>query len=301
MVHCVNCLERTNKRTGEITYSHQALGAAIIHPERREVLPLPPEAIIKQDGDKKNDCERNAAKRQLAKLRAEYPRLNFIVAEDALSSNAPHIAELKKHNMHFILGVKEGDHPFLFEFVHQAEQAGRAETYEVKEKGVTHRFRFLNQAPLNASNQEVLVNFVEYWEVGPKKTQHFSWVTDFEVSRWNVRRIMRGGRARWKIENETFNTLKNQGYHFEHNFGHGYQHLSVVFMTLMMLAFLVDQTQQLACRLFQAVLQKESSRKSLWEHMRNLFYTLEFECMEDIWRALLYGYKISGFEILEGT
>ncbi len=203
--------------------------------------------------------------------------------------------------MHFILGVKEGDHPFLFEYVHQAEQEGRVETYEVKEKGITHRFRFLNQVPLNASNQDVLVNFVEYWEIGPKKTQHFSWVTDFQVSRWNVRRIMRGGRARWKIENETFNTLKNQGYHFEHNFGHGHQYLSVVFMLLMMLAFLVDQTQQLACSLFQAVLQKKSSRKRLWEHMRNLFYTLEFECMEDIWRALLYGFKISGFEILEGT
>ena len=90
---------------------------------------------------------------------------------------------------------------------------------------------------------------------------------------------MRGGRARWKVENETFNTLKNQGYHFEHNFGHGHQHLSVVFALLMMLAFLVDQTQQLACRLFQAVLQKKRSRIRLWEQMRALFSTLEFDCM----------------------
>ena len=49
----------------------------------------------------------------------------------------------------------------------------------------------------------------------------------------NLLRVMRGARARWKIENETFNTLKNQGYHFEHNFGHGYRHLSTVFAHLM--------------------------------------------------------------------
>ena len=59
-VHCEACLQRKNKRTGEITYSHQMLGAAIVHPERKAVLPLAPEAIIKQDGEKKNDCERDA-------------------------------------------------------------------------------------------------------------------------------------------------------------------------------------------------------------------------------------------------
>ncbi len=136
-------------------------------------------------------------------------------------------------------------------------------TVEIREGGVLHRFRFFNQVPLNASNQELLVNFVEYWEISNKKTQHFSWVTDLTVSEWNVYLVMRGGRARWKIENETFNTLKNQGYHFEHNFGYGEHHLSVVFAMLMMLAFLVDQAQQLACQLFQAVLQKEGSRKRL--------------------------------------
>jgi hypothetical protein len=130
------------------------------------------------------------------------------------------------------------------------------------------------------------------------KTQHFCWITDFTVTTANVFELMRGGRARRKIENETFNTLKNQGYHFEHNYGHGHQHLSANFALLMMLAFLVDQVQQLASPLFQAVLQKEGSRKQLWEHIRALFYTLEFALLEEIFRALLYGYKIERMVIL---
>jgi hypothetical protein len=135
------------------------------------------------------------------------------------------------------------------------------------------------------------VNFVEYWEISQGKTQHFCWITDFTVTKSNVFTIMCGGRARWKVENETFNTLKNQGYHFEHNFGHGKKNLSVVFVALMMLAFLVDQVQQLACELFQAVLEKKSSRKRLWEHMRALFKTIELKSMTQLFEAILYGYK----------
>jgi len=77
---------------------------------------------------------------------------------------------------------------------------------------------------------------LEYWEITPEKTQHFSWVTDFTITNDNAYELMQGGRARWKIENETFNTLKNQGYHFGHNYGLGKKNLSVVFTMLMMLA-----------------------------------------------------------------
>jgi hypothetical protein len=88
--------------------------------------------------------------------------------------------------------------------------------------------------PLNESNQDLLVNFIEYWEVTPNKVKHLSWVTDFTVTKKNAYQLMRGGRARWKIENETFDTLKNQGYHFEHNYGLGKKNLSLVFAMLMM-------------------------------------------------------------------
>ncbi len=242
-IHCSSCLQKVNKKTGEVTYYHQLMGGVIIHPNRREVIPLMPEAIMKQDGETKNDCERNAAKRFLAQLKQDYPRLSFTITEDALSPNAPHIRELKKHGYHYILGVKEGDHEYLFEQVALARQEGRTTEDEQREGGVVHRFSFINQMPLNKSNPDILVNFVEYWEISKDKTQHFCWVTDFTITKLTVFAIMHGGRARWKVENETFNTLKNQGYHFEHNFGHGEKNLSVVFAVLMMLAFLVDQIQ----------------------------------------------------------
>ena len=65
------------------------LTAVLVHPDVKEVIPFVPEPIIKQDGEKKNDCERNAAKRFLEKFRKEHPHLRVIVLEDALSSNGP--------------------------------------------------------------------------------------------------------------------------------------------------------------------------------------------------------------------
>src|SRR2546421_8486098 len=289
-IHCASCLQQVH-RNGSITYSHQMLGAAIIHPDVCEVIPLMPEAIVQHDGTAKNDCERNAAKRFVVKLRQDHPHLKFIITEDSLSANAPHIETLHTHNLHYILGVKEGDHALLFQQVQAAEHAGRVTYYERHDRaaGVVHRFRFVHDMPLNASNADVRVNFIEYWEMGKAKVQHFSWVTDLRVTARNVYHLMRGGRARWKIENETFNTLKNQGYHFEHNYGHGTQNLSVVFAMVMMLAFLVDQTQQLCCALFRAVWVKLGSKRLLWERMRSLFYAYRLESMRELLEALWYG------------
>ena len=87
-------------------------------------------------------------------------------------------------------------------------------------------------------------------------TKTFTWITDIKITESNVYDLMRGGRTRWKIENETFNTLKNQGYQFEHNFGHGNKNLNVVFTMLMFLAFAIDQLQQISCTFFQAALEE---------------------------------------------
>src|SRR2546428_8104633 len=186
-IHCASCLHKVH-RNGSVTYAHQMLGAAIIHPDMRAAIPLMPEPIVKQDGTSKNDCERNAAKRFVAKLRHDHPHLKFIVTEDSLSSNAPHIETLQAHGLHYILGVKEGDHASLFEQVQAAEHARRVTDYERHDRaaGLVHRFRFVGDMPLNASHADMRVNFMEYWEIGNAKVQHFSWVTDLRVTARNV-------------------------------------------------------------------------------------------------------------------
>ncbi len=293
-IHCDCCLQKKNHKTGEITYQHQMLAAAVVHPDHRQVIPLAPEPIIKQDGDNKNDCERNAGKRLLEKIRAEHPNLRLIVVEDGLASNAPHVRELKRLDMHFLLGAKPDDHEHLFDAVSQAETAGRVTTLrwtrDDKKETVTCEIRFAHDLPLNKSNLDLRVNFLQYTEYASEGSirRRFSWVTDLKITRDNARHLVRGGRARWKIENETFNTLKNQGYHFEHNFGHGEQHLSVVLAMLMMLAFLVDQTQELCCPLFQAVHAKLGSRRLLWDHLRSHFRHCRLESMQQLQEAILY-------------
>ena len=289
-IHCDSCLEKVNKKTGEVTYQHQMLGAALVHPDHKEVIPLAPEPIQKQDGSTKNDCERNASKRLLRQIRQEHPRLGLIVVEDGLASNGPHVRELLGQRMHFILGVKPGDHPFLFDRVREAFEQERVTILSWKEGERLCEIAYVNQVPLNDANQDLLVNFLQYSEYDGDKERrkHFTWITDIRITRGNARLLVRGGRARWKIENETFNTLKNQGYHFEHNYGHGQKNLSVVFALLMMLAFLVDQVQQLCCSLFRAVWSKLGSKRALWEKLRSHFYHFTFQSMQHLYEVILY-------------
>jgi len=145
-----------------------------------------------------------------------------------------------------------------------------------------------SNVPLNDSNFELKVNFLECKEVTAKgKERNFSWVTDIEISTDNIQQLMRGGRSRWKIENETFNTLKNQGYQFEHNFGHGNKYLSTIFSQLMLLAFLIDQIQAIACSVFEQALKEKKSKTVLWFSMRAIFYHFLIDSWEIMYRMVI--------------
>lgn len=264
-VHCQCCCEK-HHRNGRVEYYHHMLGAVLVHPEHREVIPLAPEPIVKGDGASKNDCERNAAKRLLSDLRREHPHLKVLVVEDGLASNHPHLSLLDSLSMQYIIGVKQGDHAYLFDWIKDLKPTIY---HQIDELGVKHEFHAYANIPLNDANHDYRVNVLEYWETkSDGRKQYFSWVTKLQITEKNVYQIMRAGRSRWKIENETFNTLKNQGYNFQHNYGHGYKNLCSVMTLLMMLAFLIDQVQQLCCKVYQKARKHAGRLSTLFERIR---------------------------------
>jgi len=267
-ITCSGCLEKTSSKTGKTTYSHQFLGASIVHPDQKQVIPLAPEPIQNTDGSSKQDCERNAGKRLIQKTRKTHSKLNLIVLGDDLYSNQPFIDELKSNRMSFILVAKPGDHKFLFK--HLESVKNKFKTLELTDdRGRQHAYKWINNVPLNGTARAGNVNFIDYTIKADGKTQKYqSWVTDIPVNKNNIKTLVSGGRSRWKIENEYFNTLKNLGYNAEHNYGHGDQYASFNFLLFILLAFFVHQILELSDPLYQKCRSKFSSRIEYWNQLR---------------------------------
>lgn len=283
-VSCAHCLEQRH-RDGSVSHSHSLLSAAIVCPGQSEVFPLDHEPIIIQDGSTKNDCERNAAHRLIDRLQSIYYQRNMLLCLDALYSCNPIIERIEQQpHWRYIIGITEAGHTHLFEQFDQLNEAGKVHWQECSLDDGHYSIGYVNKLSLNASATNTKVNMMYVVHTNRKgKETIFSYVTNIALSKRNVYKIMRMGRSRWKIENETFNTLKNQGYHFEHNYGHGQQHLCTVMAYLMMMAFWVDQLQQAGSRIFQQILSGLKTRVKLWESLRAVFKIIPVQSMHDIY------------------
>jgi len=274
-IKCDCCLSKEHKN-GKITYSHSVLQGAIMHSEQKQVLPVMPEAIQNTDGTKKQDCESKAAKRFIETLKKTYPRQGFIIAGDGLMSHQPMIETVIKNGMHYLFVTKPGDHKYLFEWLEAFDEIPLLEIKD--QKGRLHQYRWKNGVPLNGKPDALQVNYLEYSLINEKgkRTFYNSWVTDIEVTKTNIVALAQAGRCRWKIENECFNTLKNQGYYIEHNYGHGQQYLSYNMYLLTLLAFYFHQIFELTDGAYQACRLKYGSKRYMWESFRGAIERIVF-------------------------
>jgi len=282
-ISCPRCLHSHSATAGH-SYYHQILQTTLVHPEKREVLPLAPEFINNTDGASKQDCEIAAAKRLIPRIRTEHRQLPIVLIADSLHAKTPIVTLLRTHRMSYLLTAKPADHKSLFKDIEGLRRGKLLDRFQwTDEKGTRYSYEWVNDVALTGAKDSPPVNFIEFRILKDgKQTYHSSWITDIEVTEENVRRLVRAARARWKIENEGFNTLKNQGYHLEHNYGHGNNHLSSALFLLNLLAFYTHQILELTDRLYQRCRAEFSARIEYWNIIRATFRLFIFEDWEQV-------------------
>jgi hypothetical protein len=282
-IHCANCSHRTQGE--EILYYHEVIHPVIVAPGNARVIPLEPEFIVPQDGHEKRDCERAAGQRWLEQHGVRYARLHATLLGDDLYCNQPFCECVLAKHFNFIFVCKPDSHPELYQTVAFLEANGGvlATFSERMWKGKhadIYTYRYVNEVPLRGGEDALRVNWCELRiqnESSGKITYHNAWATCHPIEPTTVKTIVRAGRTRWKVENENNNVLKTQGYHLEHNFGHGQQHLASFLLTLNLLAFLFHTVLDLSDAKYKLLRDKLHVRKTFFDDLRALTRYLYFE------------------------
>jgi len=286
-IHCDNCSVK-NHKNGTVTYSHTVVTPVIVAPGKPRVIPLEPEFITPQDGHDKQDCENTAAKRWLSVYGARYSALGVTILGDDLYCKQPLCQAFIQEGLNFILVCKPDSHKTLYEWVAGLAATGDVQTIEIKRRKGKHRYtdtyRFVDQLPLRDGEEALDVNWCELTTTRDdgKVVYKNAFATNHPITAANVAKIVRDGRARWKVENENNNTLKTKGYHLTHNFGHGKKHLSSLLATFNLLAFLFHTLLDLMDTRYQRIRQF-LPRKRFFNDLRALTCYLCF----DSWDALM--------------
>jgi Transposase DDE domain len=286
-IHCQRC--STRKRSdGGTEYFHAFLGASIVAPGHQQVLPLPAEFIAPQDGAQKQDCERNAAKRWLARHGPAVAPLRPVFLGDDLFACQPIAAAIQQAGGNFILTCKPSSHRTIAEYLCGAELEELRQSAVTRGKRTTTIYRWLCGVPLRATDDALTVNWfsIEIQNATGKRTYYNSFVTDLAVTSANAAELAACGRARWKIENETFNVLKTSGYNLEHNFGHGKETLASILVTLNLLAFALHTAARLAVMAWREAVIARGAAYRFFEHLRTVTAYVVFQSWDHLLRSI---------------
>lgn len=298
---CDSCCQRTHisakSKKVRYSYHHSVLMAALVHPEKSHVISLPPEFIVPQDGNEKQDCELNASYRWLDKYAARYGSEGITILGDDLYCHHPFCERLLKLGFDFILTCKPTSHKTLYEYVEMMED--EMEILEQRRwtgrRWLVDRYRYVNGVPLRDGKDSLEVNWFELSTIVEETGEvlfHNSWTTNFDVNPKNIIQLVSDGRARWKIENENNNVLKTKGYHLEHNFGHGKKYLSQVFLTLNILAFLMHTVLEIVDAKYRRLRMAVGTRKTFFNDIKTLTKYMCFNGWNQMMIFMLKGLKL---------
>jgi hypothetical protein len=274
-VHCEQC--KVTIREEKAYYSHDVLAAVVSAPGQKEVVCLEPEFMLPQDGHEKQDCEQAAIKRWVERNSQHFAPGSVTLLTDDLHAHQPLCELALAHGFHFILTCKENSHATLYEEVALLQKIDAIPRWSLRRWNGRHSevvtYRYGTHLPIRQGEDALYVNWCELTithEESGEQLYRNAWITDFALCEENVPQVASAGRSRWKIENEGLNTLKNKGYHFKHNFGHGEQFLSMVLLSLLLLAFLFHTIEALGSSLYQEVRHALGARRTFFNDLRAL-------------------------------
>ena len=298
-IHCEKCNSR-ELSNGKTNYYHSVITPVIARPGNAHVIPLAPEYIIPQDGKEKQDCEIEAAKRWVAENGYFLAKYGVTILGDDLFSRQPFIQALKDKNLRFILVCKPDSHVALYEMVEFLAANGVLGFYQKRrwngEYGEIYSYRYANKLPLRGDQEALDVNWCELTvtrEDTGEQLYKNAFCTDFVVLETTVEAIVRDGRARWKVENENNNTLKTNGYHLEHNFGHGSQHLASLLLTLNLLAFLFHTVLDLVDEKYRLLRKTLRTRRKFFQHIETLLCYIQFSSWDELFTFMCKGLNLN--------
>ena len=176
----------------------------------------------------------------------------------------------------------------MSEYLHGATLQEHRRTEMVRGKPTTTIYRWLSEVPLRATDDALAVTWfsIEIQNAAGKRTYHNSFVTDLDVRAGNVAELAACGRARWKIENETFNVLKTNGYNLEHNFGHGKETLASVLVGLNLLAFAFHTAAMLTVLAWRQAVIARGATYRFFEHLRTITAYTVFQDWAHLLRSI---------------
>jgi hypothetical protein len=297
-IHCQNCLTR-QLSNGQLLYYHTAITPVVVCPGRSEVLALPPEYLMPQDGHDKQDCEQAAGKRWLMQHGATLAPHHVTLLGDDLYSKEPFCSLALEQGFNFILVCKPDSHRKFYERLAFWQGQGLMAPCEQRQrKGAVTEvllYRFLNHVLLQAGKQTLSVNWVEITVANAKTGEQLyynTFITNHRLSPDNVAQVAQAGRGRWKSENENNNVLKTKGYPLEHNFGHGKQYLSATMLSLNLLAFLFHTVMQWSDEQYVMLRQVLVRRQTFFEDIRALTRYMVFESWHQLMDFMIRGLKL---------
>jgi hypothetical protein len=297
-IQCPQCSKRLLSN-GHLQYFHGVVTPVMVHPGKPHVLALEPEFIVPQDGQEKQDCEISAAKRWLAQHGDFYARQGVTVLGDDLYSRQPFCQALRDHHLHFLLVCKPESHEFLYttvEFLAVKQLLGTKVVRQWNGRyGEISTYRYTEQLPLTGEPDALEVNWCEVTvtrEDTGDVLHRNAWITDFVPTDTTVEALVRDGRTRWKVENENNNVLKTKGYHLEHNFGHGQQHLASTLLSLNLLAFLCHTVLDLVDDQYRAIRAKLGTRRTFFQDLETLLRYFPFDDWAALWAFMFHGLEL---------